>query len=122
MKNQFVKNQIELGSTETMEPETSFNLSDNKTNIINLCVSNPALADPKTQLGRLTQTHPEMRQKLDILGMIFVIFPQKVTHHVKAHGRKGRGNTHPLERRCKQMLDTFPCIFCTKSQWCPKWP
>ena len=79
MKNQFVKNQIELGSTETMEPETSFNLSDNKTNIINLCVSNPALADPKTQLGRPTQTCPKMRQKSDILGMIvFVIFPQKV--------------------------------------------
>ena len=78
MKNQFVKNQIELESTETMEPETSFNLSDKKNNIINLCVSNPALAEPKTQLGRPIQTRPEMQQKSDILGIIFVIFPQKV--------------------------------------------
>ena len=60
MENQFGPNQIELGSSENMRAETSFENSDNlllinKSNIYKSSVSNP-LTDPKIQYGNQNQT------------------------------------------------------------------
>ena len=62
MEDQFGQNQIELGGSNNMESETSFEISDNlflinKCNIINSGVSNNlSLTDPKIQPDKPTKS------------------------------------------------------------------